>query len=57
MYPFEQYMKIKGYVKNLNRPEGCIVECYICEEAIEFYSKYLTNVEAVGLSKSHFIKK
>ena len=27
------------------------------EEVIEFYSEYLTNVEAIGLLKSHFIKK
>ena len=37
MYPFERFMKVlKGYVRNRNRPEGCIVECYIAEEAIEF---------------------
>ena len=35
MYPFERYMKIlKGYVKNRNHPEGCIVESYIAEEAV-----------------------
>jgi len=48
---------LKGYVKNHNQPEGCIVECYIYEEAIEFCSEYLFNVEAIGLLKSHFIKK
>jgi len=58
MYPFKRYKKIlKGYVKNRNRCEGCIVECYIYEEAIEFCSEYLTNVEAIGLPKSHFIKR
>jgi len=58
MYPFERYKIIlKGYVKNRNRREECIVECYIYEEAIEFYSEYLTNVEAIGLPKSHFIKR
>ena len=32
MYPFEQYMKIlKGYTKNLYRPEAFIVERYIAE--------------------------
>jgi len=51
-------MKIlKGYVKNHNRPEGCIVECYIYEEAIEVCSKYLTNIEAIRLPKSHFGKR
>ena len=52
MYPFERYMKIlKGYVRNWNWPEGCIVECYTYEEAIEFYNEYLSNVEAIGLPK------
>ena len=58
MYPFEQYVKIlKMYVKNRNRPKRCIVECYIYEEAIEFCSEYLTNIESIRLSKSHFIKR
>jgi len=52
MYPFDRYMKIlKGYVRNRNRPEGCIVECYTYEEAIEFCNEYLSNVEGIGLSK------
>lgn len=50
MYPFERYMKIlKSYVRNRNRPEGCIAECYIAEEAIEFCSEYLSGVNTVGL--------
>ena len=40
---------IKGYVRNRNHPEGCIVECYIIEEAIEFYIGYLSNVDAIGV--------
>jgi len=37
MYPVERCMKIlKGYVKNLYRPEASIVERYIVEEVIEF---------------------
>nr|GFB04706.1 hypothetical protein [Tanacetum cinerariifolium] len=37
MYPFERYMGIlKGYVRNRSRPEGCIIEGYATEEAIEF---------------------
>jgi len=44
-------MKIlKGYVRNRNRPEGYIVECYTYDETIEFY-KYLSNVEAIRLPK------
>lgn len=50
MYPFEIFMKIlKGYVRNRNRPEGCIAECYIAEEAIEFCSDYLSNVHTIGI--------
>jgi len=44
-------------VKNRNRTERCITECYIYEEGIKFYSEYLTNVKAIGLPKSHFIKR
>ena len=36
MHPFERYMKtFKGYVRNRARAEGCIVEAYITEEAVE----------------------
>ena len=50
MYPFERFLKvIKSYMCNRNRPEGCIVECYITEEAIEFCTKYLSNVDAIGI--------
>ncbi|RVW69554.1 hypothetical protein CK203_059352 [Vitis vinifera] len=50
MYPFERFMKVlKGYVRNRNRPEGCIAECYITEEAIEFCTEYLSNVDAIGI--------
>ncbi|XP_073057309.1 uncharacterized protein [Primulina eburnea] len=54
MYPFERYMKIlKGYVRNRNRPEGCIAECYIAEEAVEFCSDYLSSVHTIGIPSSH----
>ena len=50
MYSFERFMKVlKGYVQNPNHPEGCIVECYIIEKAIEFCIEYLSNVEAIGI--------
>jgi hypothetical protein len=50
MYPFERFMKVlKGYVRNRNRPEGCIAECYIAEEAVEFCSEYLSGVETIGI--------
>ena len=50
MYLFERFMKVlKGYVWNRNLPEGCIVECYIAEKAIEFCTDYLSNVDAIGI--------
>ncbi|CAK8541326.1 unnamed protein product [Lathyrus sativus] len=53
MYPIERYMKIlKGYTKNPHRLEASIVERYIAEEAIEFCSNYLSEVDAVGVPKS-----
>ena len=38
-------------MRNQNRPEGCIVECYIAEEAIEFCSKYIGNAEVIDVPK------
>lgn len=57
MYPFERYMKIlKGYVKNRSRPEGCIAERYIVEEAIEFCSGYLSSLQySAGLPRSRHL--
>lgn len=51
MYPFERYMRVlKGYVRNRNRPEGCIVECYMVEEeALEFCSKYSSDIDPIGI--------
>ncbi|XP_073033704.1 uncharacterized protein [Primulina eburnea] len=47
-------MKIlKGYVRNRNRPEGCIAECYIAEEAIEFCSDYLSSVHTIGIPSDY----
>ena len=39
---------LKGYVRNKNRPEGCIAESYICEEVIEFCSEFQRGLNAVG---------
>ena len=48
----ERYMKIlKGYVRNWHKPEGCIIECYIVEEAVEFCSEYLANARTIGVPK------
>ena len=49
-------MKIlKGYVKNPYRPETSIVERYITEEAIEFCTDYLSEVEPVGFPKTRHV--
>ena len=40
---------LKGYVRNHYRPKGCIVECYVAEEALEFCIEYLSNHEFIGL--------
>ena len=51
-------MKIlKGYTKNLYRPEASIVERYIAEEAIEFCSEYIEKAKPVGLPESRHDEK
>ena len=53
MYPIECYMKVlKGYTKNLHRPEASIVERYVAEECIEFCSQYIECAQPVGLPES-----
>ena len=53
MHPCERFMKVlKGYVRNRNWPEGCIVKCYIMEKAIEFCTEYLSNGDAIGIPVS-----
>ncbi|CAL8099280.1 unnamed protein product [Prunus armeniaca] len=53
MYPFERYMKVlKGYVQNRTRPEGCIAEQYIAEEAVEFCTEHLSDVSTIGVPSS-----
>jgi len=39
-------------MKNLYCPEVSIVERYIVEEAIEFCTTYMSEVEAIGVPKS-----
>ncbi|KAA0041989.1 transposase [Cucumis melo var. makuwa] len=57
MYPFERYLKVlKNYVRNRNRPEGCMVENYIVEEDIKFCSEFIAGVSSIGLNSS-VIKK
>ncbi|KAA0062841.1 transposase [Cucumis melo var. makuwa] len=50
MYPFERYMKVlKNFVRNRNRPEGCIAEAQVCEEAVQFCSDFLSGLDPIGL--------
>ena len=48
-YYFRNMKVLKGYVRNPNRPEGCIAQCYIAEEAVEFCSEFLVDLENVGV--------
>ena len=34
--------------ENHHRPEGCIAECYVAVEALEFCSDYLKNKKLIG---------
>ncbi|RVX18196.1 hypothetical protein CK203_004041 [Vitis vinifera] len=53
MYPFERFMKVlKGYVRTVTTLKVALVECYIAEEAIEFCTEYLSNVDAIGVPSS-----
>ena len=38
-------------MRNQNRLEGCIIECYIYEEVVKFCNEYLSNVEGIRLFK------
>jgi len=40
---------LKGYTKNLHRPEASIVKRYIAEEAIEFCFEYIEKAKPVGV--------
>lgn len=43
---------LKQHVRNHNRPEGCIAQWYITEEAIEFCTEFLHGLDAVGVRNS-----
>ena len=43
MYPYERFFKrLKGFVRNLARPEGSISQGYQVEEALGFVTEYMT---------------
>ena len=44
MYPYERYFKtLKGYVRNLVKPEGCIAQGYQAEQALGFITEYMSD--------------
>ncbi|XP_039129011.1 uncharacterized protein LOC120265186 [Dioscorea cayenensis subsp. rotundata] len=48
MYPIERYLGLlKSYVRNKAKPEGSIVEYYITQEVITFFSQYLDDIETI----------
>ena len=52
MQTFKRFIKIlKVYVRNRTWPEGCIIECYIIEEVIEFCSEYLLGATTIGIPR------
>ncbi|KAI5432347.1 hypothetical protein KIW84_036185 [Lathyrus oleraceus] len=58
MYPIEPYMKIfKGYTHNHHRTKALIVERYIIEEPVEFFSNYLSEAKSIEISKSHHVDR
>jgi hypothetical protein len=49
VYLFSRNIKVfKTYVKNKNRPKGCIVENYTMEESIKFCVGYVESMEYLG---------
>jgi hypothetical protein len=43
MYPYERFFKgLKGFVRNLARPEGSVTQGYQVEEALGFVTEYMT---------------
>ncbi|KAL3678810.1 hypothetical protein R1sor_021766 [Riccia sorocarpa] len=49
MYPIERYLgKLKKYVRNRARPEGCMAECFRQDEAVGLASEYMANFHPVS---------
>ncbi|XP_074297804.1 uncharacterized protein LOC141628581 [Silene latifolia] len=52
-YPFERLMKVyKDYTSNRYRPEGCIAERAIIDEALSYCYTHLANSELLGIPKN-----
>ncbi|GJW49249.1 hypothetical protein Tco_0090600 [Tanacetum coccineum] len=53
MYPFERYMGfLKGYVRNRSWLEGSIVEGYVSEELVSFYTCYIDGILDICVPES-----
>ncbi|XP_074374393.1 uncharacterized protein LOC141714794 [Apium graveolens] len=53
MYAFERFNKVlKSYVRNRYYPKGCIAECYLGEESVEFCHEFVKQAcTTAGLRK------
>ncbi|TYK29823.1 uncharacterized protein E5676_scaffold208G00510 [Cucumis melo var. makuwa] len=40
---------LKSFVRNRNRPEGCIAEAQVCEEVVQFCLDFLSGLDPIGL--------
>ena len=50
MMPFERMNGvIKGYIRNMSRPQGSIAKGFLTEECISYYMNYLGIKNPVGL--------
>jgi hypothetical protein len=48
MYPVERYMKtLKGYVRNMARPEASMAKGYLKDECLGFVTEYLQRFDVV----------
>jgi len=53
MYAYERFNGIlKSFVRNRAHPEGCMVQGYCTEEAIEWGLNYIDSTNPIGMSKS-----
>lgn len=41
---YREMKKLKGYVRNRARPEGCIVKCYLADECMSYFSRCIKQV-------------
>lgn len=55
MYPVERYLKItKEYMINRSRRKDRITYSYIIKEVLQSWSKYIPNMESIGLPSDRY---